>query len=614
MLHPVRARVRVFVAHHAALTSAREPEDNLMIQGSKRMLRPSIKRNIVGIATGMIILAVITSVMSMALASRVGHLLDELTNRYIPAYGDLARVNIRSLERALMLRQMIIAKMQTPPDEASAAAHLKALEEKGPEVQREAEAARKLIKAIIDDPSTPSDNVALTRIDDRIDTAVNDLRHRLDDEIGQLLRQLEGQNFTEVLNGLARVDALYDEFNQKIDVIRADMLGQVHESASTVIRNQQRAIWISAIVTAIAAALGFMFAMLVGSGITRPVYRLLEGTRDVEAGRFDKSIPVTARDEIGQLSIAFNGMIERLRNNERIREIFGKYIDPRVAQDLLDQPAVVATQGQRRVMTVMFCDMKGFTTLSEGVTPQGLVKVMNRYLSMMSEPIRSHRGIIDKYIGDAIMAYWGAPFVEEADQAHFACLAAMDMVERVGALRQELPELLGVRTIPMQCDIRIGIATGEALVGSIGSEFMMSYTVMGDTVNLASRLEAANKVYGSQCLVSGATVAAAKDAAIEVREIDRVVVLGQSQPQVIFEIMGRRGELASNAMLLRTRYAEGLTAYRAECWDEARTAFNAGLAAVPDDGPSMMFVKRIDDLQKNGPPANWDGSWRLDRK
>jgi class 3 adenylate cyclase len=578
------------------------------------MLRPSIKRKIVGIATGMITLAVITSVMSMVLASRVGHLLDELTNRYIPAYGDLARVDIRSLERALTLRRMIIAKMQTPLDEASVAAQLKAFEDKGPEVQREAEAARKLIAAIIADPSTPSDDVALTHIDDRIDAAVNDLRHRLDEEIGQLLRQLEGRNFTEVLNGLARVDLLYDEFNQKMDLIRVDMLGQVRASASTVIRNQQRAIWISAIVTAIAATFGFMFAMLVGSGITRPVYRLLEGTREVEAGRFDKSIPVTTRDEIGQLSIAFNRMIEQLRNNEQIREIFGKYIDPRIAQDLLDQPAVVATQGQRRVMTVMFCDMKGFTTLSESVTPQGLVKVMNRYLSMMSEPIRGHRGIIDKYIGDAIMAYWGAPFVEEADQANFACLAAIEMVERVGALRQELPELLGVRTIPMQCDIRIGIATGEALVGSIGSEFMMSYTVMGDTVNLASRLEAANKVYGSRCLVSGATAAAAKGAAIEVREIDRVVVLGQSQPQVIFEIMGRRGELASNAMLLRTRYEEGLTAYRAERWDEARAAFNTGLAAVPGDGPSMTFLKRIDDLKKNGLPANWNGSWYLDRK
>ena len=189
------------------------------------MLRPSIKRRIVGIATGMIILAVITSVMSMVLASRVGHLLDELTNRYIPAYADLARVDIRSLERALMLRQMIIARMQTPPDDASDAAHLKTFQEKEPEVRREAEAARKLIKAIIDDPSTPSDDVALTRIDERIDTAVNDLRHRLDEEIGQLLRQLEGQNFTEVLHGLARIDALYDEFNQKMDLIRVDMLG-----------------------------------------------------------------------------------------------------------------------------------------------------------------------------------------------------------------------------------------------------------------------------------------------------------------------------------------------------------------------------------------------------
>src|SRR5262249_2757705 len=174
-IYVILARCSGIRPDHTALTSAREPAHNLIFQESKRMLRPSIKRRIVGIATGMIILAVITSIMSMALASRVGHLLDELTNRYIPAYADLARVDIRSLERALMLRRMIIAKMQTPPDEASAAAHLKAFEEKGPEVEREAEAARKLINAIIDDPSTPSDNVALTRIDERIDTAVNDL-------------------------------------------------------------------------------------------------------------------------------------------------------------------------------------------------------------------------------------------------------------------------------------------------------------------------------------------------------------------------------------------------------------------------------------------------------
>src|SRR4029077_8429568 len=184
----------------------------------------------------------------------------------------------------------------------------------------------------------------------------------------------------------------------------------------------------------------------------------------------------------------------------------------------------------------LFCDMKGFTRLSEGMTPQGLVKVMNHYLSTMSAPIRSHRGIIDKYIGDAIMAYWGPPFTENSEQARLACLAAVEMADRGTALRTELPELLGVRTVPSDCDVRIGIATGEVLVGSIGSEFMMSYTVMGDAVNLASRLEGANKIYGSHCLVSAPTVEAASEA-VEFREIDRLVVVGQAQSTAVFDII-----------------------------------------------------------------------------
>ena len=144
------------------------------------MFRTSIKQKIVGIAAGLIVLAVITSSLSMIMAARVGHLLDELTNRYVPAYGDLARANVRSLERGLQVRQMIIAKMENPPDEASYAAHLKTFQSIDPEIDREAQAAREQIAVIIDDPSTPSDNAALGRLDNRIDTAVNELRERLD--------------------------------------------------------------------------------------------------------------------------------------------------------------------------------------------------------------------------------------------------------------------------------------------------------------------------------------------------------------------------------------------------------------------------------------------------
>src|ERR1700760_1143428 len=191
------------------------------------MFRNSIKQKIVGIAAGLIVLAVITSVLSMVMAARVGHLLDELSNRYIPAYGNLARSDIRSVERALALRQMIISKMQNPPDEAGFAEHLKTFQALDPEIDREAENARKFIAEIIDDPSTPSDNASLGRLDERIENSVTDLRHRLNERDAHLLQQLDAHDFPGARETLARSDGLREEFTRKLDEIRADMLKQV---------------------------------------------------------------------------------------------------------------------------------------------------------------------------------------------------------------------------------------------------------------------------------------------------------------------------------------------------------------------------------------------------
>jgi nitrogen fixation/metabolism regulation signal transduction histidine kinase len=324
------------------------------------MFRTSIRRKIVGIAMGLVVLMVATSVLSMVMASKVGHLLDELSNKYIPAYGHLARANIRSLERSLALRRMAMAKMQNHPDEASYTERLQIYQQSENKIEEEADAARKLIASIIADVSTPSDDVALTRIDTKIDNAVNDLNRHLNQESAQLLSQLESKDFDEARRTLARTDEVRDEFNQKLDQIRAEMLGQVNASASVVLRNQQRAILITIVVTALAAALGLLFAILVSGGITRPVRLLLQSTREVEAGHLDRSIEVITADEIGQLSAAFNRMVEQLRHKERIRETFGRYIDPRVVEGLINQPKLAAAEGQRRVMTIMFCDMKGF--------------------------------------------------------------------------------------------------------------------------------------------------------------------------------------------------------------------------------------------------------------
>ena len=241
-----------------------------------------------------------------------------------------------------------------------------------------------------------------------------------------------------------------------------------------------------------------------------------------------------------------------------------------------------------------------------------MVKIVNRYLAMMSEPVRRNRGIIDKYIGDAIMAFWGPPFTQADEQAVLACMAGLEQLAALEAYRAELPELMGIKRVPL-IDMRIGVATGEAIVGNIGSDVSMSYTVMGDSVNLASRLEGANKAYGTRFLVNDHTAKMAGEL-FEFREIDRIRVEGKLEPEQVFEVAGRKGELTEGAQTMLTHFAEGLAAYRRRAWEEARRDFAAALAANPNDGPCRVFLERLKQLEDNPPPADWDGVWALSEK
>jgi class 3 adenylate cyclase len=576
------------------------------------MIRLSIRRKIMAIAVTLIALMAITAAMTVVLVMQVGARIEELTYSYMPAYGDLARANIRSLERALSIRRIIIAKLMSPADTGEYTALRNRYDALGGQIELEILAARALVHALIEKGPAFGDTATLSQFESRIDAINDDSRRHLNAENERLLAVLQAGDTKALAGEMARIDELRDELNGKLEGVRADMMTLLRKDANMTVAKQHQVMLISVALTVLATILGLVFAALVSAGVTRPVRRLLEGARAVEAGNLEGTLVATSRDEIGHLTTAFNQMVEQLRLKERLRETFGKYVDPRVVEGLISGPALAA-EGQRRVMTVLFCDVRGFTSTSEGMTPQGLVKVMNRYFSTMSAPIRGHQGVIDKYIGDAIMAYWGPPFAADAEQARLASLAALEMLALVPQLRAELPELLGVRTLPNTFDIRIGIATGEVLVGSIGSELMMSYTVMGDPVNLASRLEGANKEYGGRILVSEATVAGAA-AAIEAREIDRVVTLGQTHPEAVFEIMGRKGELTAAQLELRTRYSDGLAAYRAQCWEDARRGFAAALEAIPGDGPSMALFKRIDRLEAAPPGDGWDGSWHLERK
>ncbi|HYD56497.1 MAG TPA: adenylate/guanylate cyclase domain-containing protein, partial [Burkholderiales bacterium] len=373
-----------------------------------------------------------------------------------------------------------------------------------------------------------------------------------------------------------------------------------------------RAQWLSWIVTAIASALGVIFAFWVSRNLVRPVLDLLRGTQAVEKGDLDVKIVVRTRDEIAQLAGSFNHMVGELRQKEQIKEMFGKYVDPRVVSGLLDEKAFGDT-GARRVMTVFFSDLQGFTTLSERLTPEGLVKLLNQYFTQMAEAIRAQQGLIDKYIGDSVMAFWGPPFTGEADHARLACLAALDQRARMNVFVTKIPDILGVRKgVLPDLRVRMGICTGEVTVGSIGSDDARSYTVIGDTVNLASRLEGVNKQYHTEIIVAEDTWKLAKDI-VEVRELDAVRVVGRNQPVRLYELLARKGEISPEQARLRETFESALAAYRASQWDAAEAGFKASLELSPDDGPSKTFIERLSKL-RSGVPGSWEGVWNLSEK
>ena len=276
-------------------------------------------------------------------------------------------------------------------------------------------------------------------------------------------------------------------------------------------------------------------------------------------------------------------------------------------------PGADGDQAERRIVTIFFSDIKGFSSMSERLTAGAMVHLLNGYFSAVADAIRAHGGVIDKYIGDGVMAFWAPPFTPGDEHAAAACRAALAQQAAIAALRPELPHLTGLRRDTPDLVVRMGIATGEVVIGTIGSPTAKSYTVIGDTVNLASRLEGVNKLYGTHVILSEDTHRLT-GSQLEVRELDLVAVVGKTEPVRIYELMALAGELEPSHVKLREVFEAGLAAYRAQCWNEAESHFRDCLEIASGDGPSTLFLERIAHLRTAPPPADWDGVWRLETK
>jgi len=384
------------------------------------------------------------------------------------------------------------------------------------------------------------------------------------------------------------------------------------EAVATAAGRQASVVRLTVATTATAVLLGLVMAWMITRRLVDPVWRLVAGMKSVEGGNLNVELPVRSRDEVGQLTHSFNFFVRELRSKEEIKQTFGKFVDPRIVERVLLQ-AGREVLGDRRVMTVSFSDMVGFTALGEHLTPSAMVKVLNRYFTLQAEAVQNHRGVIDKFIGDAVMAFWGPPFTTEQEHAVLACTSALDQMKSLMTLQAELAELTGLRKDAPKIEMRIGISTGDLVVGTIGSENARSYTVIGDTVNLGSRLEGANRVYGTRILISEATWDHV-GRHFAAREIDSILVKGKSEPAKVFELLGPEGSLPDSTLRLRDQFAAGLGAYRSQNWDCAENAFLECLKIRPDDGPAQVFLSRFRHLREKPPGDSWNGIWELDSK
>ncbi|NOD95086.1 HAMP domain-containing protein [Ruegeria sp. HKCCD4884] len=404
-------------------------------------------------------------------------------------------------------------------------------------------------------------------------------------------------------------------FDEKVDSVASEILELSTVAAQKADEAEHIVLRFSVILTVLALVLGLLFAFQLTKSLVRPVRLLRDRTKAVEVGDLSQDIPVTSTDEIADLSRSFNNMLEGLRSKERMQSMFGQYVDPRVVKAMLDEGGAETSlvTGDRKVVTVFFSDIAGFTQMGERLSPVGLVRLMNEYFTLASKPIAERDGVIDKYIGDMIMAFWSPPFVAEGNQARLACEAAIQQLAQLEVLRGQLQDITGLRKGIPEVDIRIGLATGEAVVGSIGSEYAKNFTVMGDTVNLGARLETANKVYGTKILICEHTKASAEKA-IEVREIDSINVKGKTEPLRVFELLGLAGGLSKTDAEARAAFETGLAAYRGQDWDLAEEAFKACLDVKADDQPSKLFLRRVSRLRSSPQHAEWDSVWNLSEK
>lgn len=426
-------------------------------------------------------------------------------------------------------------------------------------------------------------------------------------DLGVEGKTAEARKALEAMDNYEELNPVFEQIRIRAGKLTADSLHETDQNIKYVIQA-------NLVLFAVAGILGLLVFLIITGRLQTAFRRLTAAFRKTAEGELSDPLPVTSQDEIGDLTTSFNQMVEQLKSKERLREAFGQFLDPRIVANVVDaSTGQLKEVAERRKVTIFFSDISNFSGIGEQLTAANLVRLLNRYFTASTEAIRAHHGIVDKFIGDAVMAFWASPFSEGETHARDGCLACLDLLKSFDGISREISEITGLRRNVPKFHARMALATGDTVIGTVGSDTTKSFTVIGDTVNIASRLEGVNKVYGTSILINEECYRLA-ETEVEAREIDLVTVFGKMEPVRIFELQARQGALDPAIAKLNNVYTDALQLYREQKWKEAEGAFRDCLKIKEHDGPSLEFLTRIANFARTPPPKDWTGVWNTASK
>lgn len=577
----------------------------------------SIKNSTRGVPLGarifslpLVILALLVGIAYFSLyrLSLVKNELDHVAAFWLPAVELVNQIDREMLVQRMRFERVLKLYEIQPLPSDQISREMQVWAEGGKQIDALLAAARRLVSE--DTPLSGGHRAHLARLDSAL-VGVGVVYRAFSAEARQTMALLGEGDREEAYQLEAKLDQGEARFERAIEATQRVVERSFEQAILHAEGHERRVLHVNLILTIVGAIFGMVLAVLVTARVTAPVRRLMVSMRSVQRGDLDVSLEATSNDEIGALTRSFNEMVGELKLKDTIEQTFGKYVDTRVVKHLLDEPGGPKTGGEKQEMTVLFGSVEGLENATEFLSPEKLVDLTNQYLTQLSEPVVRHGGVIDKYMDATVMAFWGKPFTDEETHAHLACAGALGQLAQLDQVRRLVAEAAPGEATDLI--LRVGLATGSLVVGSMGSEQAKSYTVMGDTVNTASRLKGANKEYGTQVLMTEETQQLAAPT-METREIDLIGVVGKDEPVRIYELLGGKEQLDAATTELREVFHQGLAAYKEQDWDRALGHFEHCLRIRAEDGPAVVYMERLRALRDNPPDGAWDGVWRLTKK